>query len=205
MHIFWIKYLLISVFLSSFFLHFHRSDSTNVRENYINYSVSKAKELIENNTDLFILDVRTKSEYEKGHIAGAYLIPHLEIIGRQDELPENKSRTILVYCELGGRSVTASNTLESLNYSMIYNMVGGFDAWKNAGYSFETGPFVIPNTNTTLGSTVVKTEFSSKRQALSSPTTPSTTPAFEFIFIFQAIGLLLICKKERKKRIWRTE
>ena len=169
------------------------SKSTNLSESYIDFSVSKSKEIIENNTNLFILDVRSKTEYEEGHIKGAYLIPHLEIIDRQDELPENRSQPILVYCRSGGRSANASNILDSLNFTRIYNMVGGFTAWENADYPFEIGPFVKPNTNTTVGSTSVV-------QTGSSSTTPATTPAFEFALVFQGVGLLLIIWKKQQKK-----
>jgi rhodanese-related sulfurtransferase len=105
-------------------------------EGYSTISVSEAKYLVENNSNLFILDVRTESEYEDGHVSGAYLIPHTEISDRQDELPTNKSQPILVYCRSGVRSVNASLTLESLKYTELYNMAGGFNQWKIAGYPY---------------------------------------------------------------------
>ncbi len=114
----------------------HSSIGVISKWNYNTISVSEAKELIENNTNLFILDVRTESEYKEGHIESAYLIPHSDIIDRQDELPTNKSQAILVYCRSGTRSATASSTLDSLNYTQIYNMEGGFTAWKKAGYPY---------------------------------------------------------------------
>jgi rhodanese-related sulfurtransferase len=105
-------------------------------EGYSTISVFEAKNLVETNTHLFILDVRTESEYKDGHISGAYLIPHTEINERQDELPTNKSQPILVYCRSGIRSVNASLTLESLKYTEIYNMAGGFNQWKITGYPY---------------------------------------------------------------------
>ncbi|MHA2246920.1 MAG: rhodanese-like domain-containing protein [Candidatus Hodarchaeales archaeon] len=99
-------------------------------------TVDVAEELIENSTDLFILDVRTNSEFKAGHISGAFLIPHTDINDSQDELPVNKSHPILVYCRSGVRSAIASTTLVSLSYNSTYNMAGGFTAWKNAGYPY---------------------------------------------------------------------
>lgn len=171
------------------------------KASYDTISVSEAKELIENNTDLFILDVRTETEYKEGHIESAYLIPYLDIKNRQDELPTNKSQAILVYCRSGTRSATASSTLDSLNYTQVNNLEGGFTEWKNAGYPFETGSFVEPNTNTTVGTTsIVQTRPSSKEQTSASLTISSTIPAFELAFIIQVIGLFLITLKKLRNK-----
>ncbi len=163
------------------------------RGNYTTISVSESKDLIVSNDELFILDVRTNDEFNDGHIPEAYLIPHTEISTRQDELPNNKSRPILVYCRSGTRSAAASNTLDSLNYTQVYNMNGGFDAWKDTGYLYETGPFVKPITTSNT------TELSSTEQTSTSSTHSTTTPAFEFTFVIQLFGLtLIVIKKQRK-------
>lgn len=163
---------------------------TGIKESFITISVSEAKELVDNNENLFILDVRTDSEYNDGHISGAYLIPHTDISSRQEELPKNKSKPILVYCRSGGRSVTASTTLDSLGYTQVKNMAGGFDAWKDAGYPYDTGPFIKPTTsltvNTTQSSSEVKT--SSSKQS---------TPALELVFAI--MSLLVIFYTKRRK------
>ena len=44
-----------------------------------NISPKQAKELIEKEKDVFVLDVRTQEEYDKVHIKGAYLIPIQEL------------------------------------------------------------------------------------------------------------------------------
>ncbi|MFX1284143.1 MAG: rhodanese-like domain-containing protein [Promethearchaeota archaeon] len=131
--LFW-GFVLLVLFLSS--ESSHLSVGVISKESYSTIPVSEAKALIDNSTDLFILDVRTESEFKDGHIQGAYLIPHPDIIDHQDELPTNKSQSILVYCRSGRRSAIASDTLDSLNYTKIYNMDGGFSAWKNAGYPY---------------------------------------------------------------------
>ncbi|MFX0124846.1 MAG: rhodanese-like domain-containing protein [Candidatus Hodarchaeota archaeon] len=131
---------------------YYSANGMILKRSYNTISVLEAKKLIENSTDLFILDVRTETEYKGGHIEGAYLLPHSDIIDRQDELPENKSQPILIYCRSGTRSATASNTLESLNFTQIYNMEGGFDAWKNAGY-----PYI--NSSTTGSSLILGVNF----------------------------------------------
>lgn len=67
-----------------------------------------------------ILDVRTKDEYETGHIAEAINIPHLEI---DENIDLDKEKVILVYCQSGGRSKLAKESLENLGYT-VYDLGG---------------------------------------------------------------------------------
>ncbi len=46
--------------------------------------------------DVFIVDVRSESSYNTGHIKGAHLIPSMQIIERVSELPRDKM--IVTYC-----------------------------------------------------------------------------------------------------------
>jgi rhodanese-related sulfurtransferase len=105
---------------------------------YVNVDVSQAKQMIESDPNLAILDVRTQQEYNTGHIHNAILIPVTELPNRLGEL--NKERETLVYCGSGGRSATASQILVDNGFSNIYNMLGGITAWRNAGYPIEGVP-----------------------------------------------------------------
>ncbi|MFX0120973.1 MAG: rhodanese-like domain-containing protein [Candidatus Hodarchaeota archaeon] len=173
--------------------------------NYTSIPVSEAKDLIENTTNLFILDVRTNFEFEDGHIYGAYLIPSTEITSRQNELPKNKSRPILVYCASGTRSSAVSITLDELFYEQVYNMGGGFSSWKDADYPYETGPFIKPNVTTsfttisaysnTTSVFVESTNLSSTNlidKSSTSSTTSLTTPSFTFFIIISFLVFVLI-------------
>jgi len=97
--------------------------------------------------NLVILDVRTKGEYDSGHIYGATLIPVTELLARIGELSSHKDDPILVYCGSGGRSQTASGYLDSNGFTEVYNMLGGIAAWKSAGYPTWIG--TVHNINTT--------------------------------------------------------
>lgn len=159
--------------------------------NYSNILVLNAKELIDNSSDLFLLDVRASREYKDGHIPGAYLIPHTDIRTRQNELPNNKSYPILVYCKSGFRSGSASETLLSLSYTKVYNMVGGYIAWSNAGFPTETGDFTKPAASTTL-------ESSSNSHSLTSSSSTSSliSPSFEIFFAYLALSMLIVYVKK---------
>jgi len=94
--------------------------------------VSVAKNMIDSIPSLVVLDVRFLNEYNSGHIRNAKHIPVGELVGRLDELETTDK--ILVYCQSGGRSVTASQILAENGFTHIYNMLGGITAWINAGY-----------------------------------------------------------------------
>jgi len=99
---------------------------------YTSLTVDGAKSLIQENTDLVVLDVRTKEEYESGHLQNAILIPVSELQDRLAEL--DKDKKILVYCKAGIRSAKASEILVNNGFGSVYNLVGGIDAWIQAGY-----------------------------------------------------------------------
>ena len=91
----------------------------------------EAKKMMETSEDIIILDVRTEDEYNSGHIEGAILIPDNEISDRAEEVLSDKLATILVYCRSGRRSASASQTLNDLGYTSIYDF-GGIIDWPYA-------------------------------------------------------------------------
>lgn len=116
---------------------------------YVNVLVSQAKQMIESNPNLVILDVRSQAEYDSGHLQNATLIPVTDLARRLYEL--DKQKDILVYCGSGGRSATASQTLVDNGFPSVYNMLGGITSWKNAGYWIEivhNGDLVTGQTQT---------------------------------------------------------
>lgn len=71
--------------------------------------------------NITIIDVRTKEEYESGHIKGAINIPDTEI---ENEVNYDKDKAIAVYCRTGVRSSEAAKTLEKMGYTKIYDLGG---------------------------------------------------------------------------------
>ncbi len=98
--------------------------------------------------DVVVLDVRTKSEYDAGHVYGTLWIPVAELESRIDELAGHENHEIIVYCASGGRSATASGILDSYNFTKVYNMLGGISAWQSAGYPVWIA--TVHNLNTTI-------------------------------------------------------
>ncbi len=94
-------------------------------------TVEQARDLIDSNSDLIVVDVREEYEYcdARGHIPGALNYPwNSGVLGaRYEELPMDSP--IMVVCRSGGRSNMAANFLDSKGFSMVYDMMGGMNAW----------------------------------------------------------------------------
>jgi len=85
--------------------------------------------------DCIVLDVRSTSEYQEGHISGAKSIPSTELSSRAPtELPD-KEVPILTYCRSGMRASAAVNTLTQMGYTKVVSL-GGILNWP---YEIVTG------------------------------------------------------------------
>lgn len=70
----------------------------------------------------------------EGEIAGTDLfIRYDEIAGRQAELPAADDKIVL-YCRSGSMSTAAAIALVRAGYTRIWNLAGGMNAWRAAGY-----------------------------------------------------------------------
>lgn len=96
-----------------------------------NISPRAASDLLQRDTNVVVLDVRTPEEYrsETGHLPNASLIPVQELEFRADELGKAKDKTILVYCRSGHRSARASDILSKKGFKIL-NLEGGILQWR---------------------------------------------------------------------------
>jgi sulfur-carrier protein adenylyltransferase/sulfurtransferase len=80
-----------------------------------------------------LLDVREGDEWRQGHIPQAVGIPRGFLELRVEEkVPDHKTPVIL-QCASGTRSLLAARSLREMGYENIYNLTGGFNAWKDRG------------------------------------------------------------------------
>jgi sulfur-carrier protein adenylyltransferase/sulfurtransferase len=80
-----------------------------------------------------LLDVREGDEWRQGHIPQAIGIPRGFLELRVEEkVPDHKTPVIL-QCASGTRSLLAARSLRELGYENVYNLTGGFNAWKDRG------------------------------------------------------------------------
>jgi rhodanese-related sulfurtransferase len=81
-----------------------------------------------------IIDVREESEYSAGHLENAIALPRGVLEFKIGNVPELADRTqaILLYCRTGGRSALATQTLQTLGYTHVLSMAGGYEAWQKS-------------------------------------------------------------------------
>lgn len=80
-----------------------------------------------------LLDVRTRDEFDEGHIAGATLVDvNDSTFVEQAMAILDKQRPVAVYCRSGRRSARAANLL-SAQGCQVTNLAGGVMAWQDAG------------------------------------------------------------------------
>lgn len=84
-----------------------------------------------------VLDVRTEDEFRRGHLPGAVLMDlySRDFKSRLGQL--DRSATVLVYCAVGGRSMWVQHLGQSMGFTRMYDLQGGFQAWANAGLPVE--------------------------------------------------------------------
>jgi rhodanese-related sulfurtransferase len=76
-----------------------------------------------------LVDVRTESEFDDGHIKGAINIDYFSSTF-SDEISELGLETpVLVYCKSGNRSGKAMKIMNDLRFKEVYNLTGGFKGW----------------------------------------------------------------------------
>jgi rhodanese-related sulfurtransferase len=116
------------------FLKLVEDAKTRVRE----VGVAEARRKLEKNEALLI-DVREDSEWEAGHARGAI---HLGkgIIERdiEQQVPD-KNASIILYCGGGFRSALSADTLQTMGYTNVVSMAGGWRAWQAEGAPVESG------------------------------------------------------------------
>jgi phage shock protein E len=91
-------------------------------------SPEDAKQMLDSNSEIILLDVRTAEEYRAEHIPGSILITLSTLESRIEERFPNKSATYIVYCRSGNRSADAVKIMVDLGYQNVYDL-GGIIDW----------------------------------------------------------------------------
>ncbi len=85
--------------------------------------------------DILLVDVHTP---EQAHIKGTdFFVPYNEIAQHQQQFPADKNTPIYLYCEGGPMGNAAARSLHELGYRNLFNLAGGTNAWKRAGFKVE--------------------------------------------------------------------
>lgn len=87
-------------------------------------------ETMKADSTMTIADVRSPKEWNAGHIEGSIKIPVAHLADRQHELP--RQGMVVVHCQRGYRSTIAASLLQRDGREDVFDLVGGFEAWKAA-------------------------------------------------------------------------
>ena len=96
---------------------------------YTQISQDEAMQMMQDESDYLIVDVRRPDEFAEGHIAGAINVPNEEIRDEMPELLPDKEQLLLIYCRSGNRSKEASQKLADMGYTKVYEF-GGINTWE---------------------------------------------------------------------------
>jgi rhodanese-related sulfurtransferase len=109
----------------------------HAKAHYQNIDPAKFDQIRTSDTNSVVLDVRTRKEYRDGHIPGSVLLDFNSPDFDQQVAKLDKNKTYLVHCASGGRSSRACKKMEQMDFSKLYNLKGGMNAWEKAGKPVE--------------------------------------------------------------------
>lgn len=92
---------------------------------------------MEADANVVLVDVREESEWEAGHIRGAFHIGK-GVIERdiETQVPDTDA-AIILYCGGGYRSALAADNLRKMGYTNVSSMAEGWRGWNERGYETE--------------------------------------------------------------------
>src|SRR5881275_3540959 len=96
----------------------------------VNEAMAHQHEAGRENQEIVLVDVREKHEWNEGYIPGAVHVPRGFLELQIEEAVPDKSKTVVLYCAGGVRSLMAGKTLQEMGYGKAISMSGGFGSWK---------------------------------------------------------------------------
>lgn len=102
---------------------------------YVDISPEEAKMMIDENSELVVIDVSPK--YDEGHLPGA--VNYYLGDGSLDEaIPSlDKNATYLVYCHVDTVAIQGAQKLIDAGFENVFRLEGNYQAWVDAGYPIE--------------------------------------------------------------------
>jgi molybdopterin/thiamine biosynthesis adenylyltransferase/rhodanese-related sulfurtransferase len=125
--------------------------------------IDQARKMVEQGA--VIVDVREGDEWRQGHIPQAIAIPRGFLELRIEEKVPDRKTPVIMQCASGTRSLYASRVMKELGYENVYNLTGGFNAWKDRGLPWTADRQFTPEELTRYSRHFVIPEVGEKGQA----------------------------------------
>lgn len=90
-----------------------------------------------NRKDAVMLDVREPAEFKAGHAPHARNLPLSQLDKRIGEIEKLKGKPLILACQTGGRSHSATAVLKKAGFGEVVVLAGGFGAWQQANLPVE--------------------------------------------------------------------
>ena len=83
-----------------------------------------------NKQDAVLIDIRSKKEWDTGHITGSKHVPLADFSRRLQEVEKFKTRPVIVVCNMGQTAGAASKQLKAAGFDNVLRLQGGITEWK---------------------------------------------------------------------------
>jgi molybdopterin/thiamine biosynthesis adenylyltransferase/rhodanese-related sulfurtransferase len=94
------------------------------------------EDVLRKKKDFVIIDIRESEELEEGFLENSINIPRGFLDIKIEDIVNDYSAEIVLYCSAGTRSLLSAKTLKDIGYKNVYSMKGGFNEWKKNNYPF---------------------------------------------------------------------
>ena len=95
-------------------------------------SAREFREIMGRGDNFKLIDCREADEAGAGHMPGAINIPRGLLEFEITKLYPLRGTKIYIYCETGERSALAAETLQTMKYSNVTSIEGGWNVWAKA-------------------------------------------------------------------------
>ncbi len=113
-----------------------KQDNTN--QDLQTVSAQDFKSLLEKyagDENTVLLDVRTKQEFDAGHIKGAKQLDFYQTEKFVTSLASlDRDKTYFIYCNSGNRSGKTLQLMQAMGFKKVYDLQGGIKAWRANGF-----------------------------------------------------------------------
>ena len=92
------------------------------------------------NETVYLIDVRTREEYTRGHIPGFWWMPGGQAVQRADDTVAVRTGTVVFCCDGTVRASVTASWYRQMGFANVFVVAGGTTAWAAAGQPLAAGP-----------------------------------------------------------------
>ena len=82
------------------------------------------------NQGALVLDVRSREQYDAGHLIDARNVPGADLTGSIETLKRYRDKPVLTCCDTGLTANAAARTLREQGFNKVASLRGGLQAWR---------------------------------------------------------------------------